>query len=138
MDLLNNEKELSKHGSLIITNHRLNLGEKEFIKYSREKIPLHKIDSVSFEYRRDISVILIGILLISMAFLFNFWFPSSSQFWFLLMVFGFVTLLIGIILKKEFVEFASCSIKIREEKKDIEDFINVVREEIYRNNLRKL
>jgi hypothetical protein len=132
MELLKNEKELSKRASLIVTNYRLVQEKRSWGKRTHKEIPLNKIDSISFEYSRNIGLIATGIALIVLGFLFNYWLPHSSQIWFLIAVLGFITLLLGILLKKEFVEFSSCSLKIREEKKSIEKFIDVVREEIYR------
>ncbi|CAD7773741.1 MAG: hypothetical protein KBONHNOK_00647 [Candidatus Methanoperedenaceae archaeon GB50] len=114
MKLLKTEKELSKHASLIVTNNRLVQEKKSWGKRTHKEIPLDKIDSLSFEYSKNIGLIVAGIVLIVLGFLFSSWTPYSSQIWFLMIIFGIIILIIGLLLKKEFVEFSSSTLKIRE------------------------
>ena len=124
MELLKNEKELSKHDSLIVTNKRLIQEKKSWEKRIHKEIPLNKIDSICFEYSRNISLIIVGCVLI---FLGLFWFLKIVG-----IIFGIIIIIIGSLLKKEFVEFSSCTLKIREEKENLEEFIDIVKEEIYK------
>ncbi|MEA3248547.1 MAG: hypothetical protein U9Q73_02465 [Nanoarchaeota archaeon] len=132
MKLLKNEKELSKHASLIITNYRLIQEKKSLGKRTHKEIPLEKIDSISFEYNIRIGMIILGIILMFTGLFWNYSKIYSPQIGFLMIISGIVVLMISLLLRKELVEFNSSTLKISEEIRDIEKFIDIVRGEIYK------
>lgn len=135
MKLLTHEKELDAQASLIVTNKRLIQERKEFGKRTHKEIPLNKITSISFEYELNIGLLIAGIVLTLLGLFLIFLESHYTQTWSFVLVFGVVLLIITLLLKKEYVEFNSNRLKIREENREIEKFVDTVREEIYKNNV---
>ena len=135
MKLLTHEKELDAQASLIVTNKRLIQERKEFEKRTHKEIPLNKITSISFEYELNIGLLIAGIVLTLLGLFLIFLESHYTQTWSFVLVFGMVLLIITLLLKKEYVEFNSNRLKIREENREIEKFVDTVREEIYKNNV---
>ncbi|MCK5474674.1 MAG: PH domain-containing protein [Candidatus Aenigmarchaeota archaeon] len=135
MKLLTHEKELDAQASLIVTNKRLIQERKEFGKRTHKEIPLNKITSISFEYELNIGLLIAGIVLTLLGLFLIFLESHYTQTWSFVLVFGMVLLIITLLLKKEYVEFNSNRLKIREENREIEKFVDTVREEIYKNNV---
>ena len=135
MKLLTHEKELDAQALLIVTNKRLIQERKEFGKRTHKEIPLNKITSISFEYELNIGLLIAGIVLTLLGLFLIFLESHYTQTWSFVLVFGVVLLIITLLLKKEYVEFNSNRLKIREENREIEKFVDTVREEIYKNNV---
>ncbi len=132
MKLLTHEKELDAQASLIVTNKRLVQERITFGKRTHKEIPLNKITSISFEYELHIGSLIAGIVLTLLGLFLIFLESQHTQTWFFVLFFGVVILIITLLLKKEYVEFNSNRLKIREENREIEKFVDTVREEIYK------
>ena len=130
MKLVENEKKLSSHGSLVLTNKRLIQNKKSWGRIILKEIPLNKIDSICFEHSIDILAIIIGIILIIISLIMGE--ALFGYFKYILFLLGISIFILGFLSEKEFVDFNSNTLKIREEKKNIENFIDVVRNEIYK------
>ena len=132
MKLLKNEKELSTKASLILTTKRLIPEKKEFGRRTHKEIPLKNITSISFEYNINILSLIVGIIFALLGFFLTIIETQYTLLWNYMILFGLIIISFCILLKKEYVDFKSNSLTIREEKREIEKFVDLVREEIYR------
>ena len=131
MKLLKNEEELSTKASLILTTKRLIQEKKELGRRTHKEIPIKNITSISFEYNINILSLMIGIIFALLGFFLTIIETQYTQLWIYMSLFGLIIIVFCILLKKEYVDFKSNSLTIREEKREIEKFVDLVREEIY-------
>ena len=129
MELLENERQMGACASLIVTNYRLLQEKKSWGSKMLKEIPLKKLDSIAYDYARSPTAVTLGILMS----LIGFFLALEDDEFLLLMLIGFVVLIVGLLWKKELTEFRSSSMVIREEGRMIEEFVNIVRKQIYEN-----
>ncbi len=127
MESLTGEREIAQRGSLTLTNYRLVQEHFSWIKSMYKEIPIDRIDSIQYESRRSLLFLIIGIILILTGIIIG----QFDDDYLLVAVFGSLILLIALLWKKEFIEFRSASMIIREEKRGIEAFADSVRKQMY-------
>ena len=92
-----------------------------------KEIPLEKIDSIVYDYQRSPLTIVLGISLL----LIGYFLTLEEEIFLPILVIGLLALITGLLWKREFTEFRSASITIREEKGKMDEFVNVVRGHLY-------
>lgn len=127
MELLENERQMGTCASLIATNYRLVQEEKSLGRKVLKEIPLEKLDSIAYDYARSPAAILIGIFLS----LSGYYLTLAEEVFLPILAIGLLVLIIGLFWKREFTEFRSASMVIREEREGMEEFTNIVRKQLY-------
>ncbi len=143
MKILKNEKVKASHGSLILTNKRIIQRKESWGKEYTKEIPLNKIDSISYIYARNHTLLLFGCLIMFCGIAFVIFSSGSSNeildilgiLGFLMIPVGAALVILAALLPKEVIEIKSVTLEIREEGKGMDKFINALRNEIYKNKI---
>ena len=135
MDFLENEKQVSTHNKLILTSKRLIYNKSTSFGRESKEIPLNKITSIENKYKVDLFYLLLGFILTILPIYFHLNSSFNSSFGFYIKIgmsfVGFFIILINLILSKEYVYIKSSSDKITFKSKDLYNFLQDVRREIY-------
>ncbi len=133
MNFLSDEEEHIDQGSLVVTKNRLIQERRSFGHRVYKEIPLKHITSIHFEYDSNAFSLILGLFFIIVGILLLFLIPNVPFAWMLALVFGGLLILFSFLLRREVIEFASPTIKIREKGRDLEDFVELVDELLYKN-----
>lgn len=134
------EERITSHGSLILTNKRLIQEKKSgFLGSQRQhhEIPLDKIDSITSNSQNYQWMSIFGAATFIFGFLFEVYAKINVQNA-IFQIVGFSLVVIGIIffifgfLGQHQVQFHSANSVIHEKQKNIEPFVEKLREELYR------
>lgn len=113
--------------SLIVTNYRLVQEKTSWGRRTIREIPLRRLDSITYDYARSPGAILAGILLTLIGYLLAL---EEEEFFFVVLI-GLLILIIGLLWKREFTEFKSATMTIREESRGLGELTNTLRKLIY-------
>jgi hypothetical protein len=84
--------------SLIVTNYRLVQEKTSWGRKMLREIPLHRLDSIAYDYARSPTAILAGILLSLTGYLL----ALEEEEFFSVVLIGLLILMVGLLRKKEF------------------------------------
>jgi hypothetical protein len=129
------ETVIAEHESLILTPRFLVKEKKSIGRHFYAKMPLDKLDSIVALRKINILFFVIGLILLlaGVYFLYGNGFELTILN-FSLMFLGVIVLIYVFITVKEYVEFRSSTITLREERAGAKKFVDTVSEHIYENN----
>jgi len=118
------------NATVFATNKRLFVKQKKRI----QDIDYNHISSVSYSYARRKKLIIFGILLILLA-LFLIKINAQPNYFVLLFISGVVCIILGIVLKKEWLEVVvtgfNASIKFEDSRQELDRLLKIIREKKY-------
>ena len=125
------DEDIDSFNSLRLTNNAL-IQEFEGLGYDEyTELPLNKIDSMSYTKRINIPLIIFGVLIIAIGLIIMF--DSEEPYSIYIILFGLALIAIAYFTRREVIEFKAQTSTIFEDARDSQDFVQEVRDQIYKN-----
>lgn len=128
-----NEKEVDSFISLTLTTKRIVQEKKGFWEGGTNEIPLNKLDSIGYGYKRNLLLFIIGLIFVIGWWIFSNTSSNNGLSPLILLIVGIIFIVLGL-LRHEFVEFRAGTLKLFQEGKNAEQFATTVRSELHKKD----